>query len=135
MASLIHIIQKYRIQMVHNRSAGTPGTHTRTRFIQLLCSTPDAKQSSFVTLSFVADAQWASTGELTKTADTTYRANVKIPVGEFAAYYDLLRNEKPVMLRSDYDTEPDLNKTISLTMFLLFTGDEPLGEGPQDTSA
>ena len=53
---------------------------------------------------------------------------------EFAAYYDVLRNESPVSLWVDYGPEPALNATTPIINCSLFTSEEPLGEGPQDTS-
>jgi hypothetical protein len=43
----------------------------------------------------------------------------------FASWYDILRSEKPVRLFYDPHTGPLLN-------LLIFTGTEPLGEGPVD---
>jgi hypothetical protein len=135
MASLQEPIQQYRIHLVHNRSAGQPAMHTRTRYIQVLFTVKGATKPSMLHLGFIADAQSATTGEVKKLDTRCYQISARIPVSEFAAYYDVLRSEKPVSVWFDYETEPDLNQTVSINSFSLFTGDEPLGEGPVDVSA
>jgi hypothetical protein len=86
-------------------------------------------------LGFIADWASASTGEIKKLDTRCYQISARIPVAEFDVYYDMLRSEKPVSVWFEYQAEPDNNQTVAITSFSLFTGDEPLGEGPVDTSA
>jgi hypothetical protein len=50
----------------------------------------------------------------------------------FASWYDILRNERPVRLR--YHPDPTSPANTPLERLELFTGPEPLGEGPVDLS-
>jgi hypothetical protein len=50
----------------------------------------------------------------------------------FASWYDILRSERPVRLR--YSPDPVSSSPAPLERLELFTGLEPLGEGPEDVS-
>ena len=53
-----------------------------------------------------------------------------LPLAEYSAWLDLLRSEKPVSLGYEFSaTTPNYLSSLSL-----FTGPEPIGEGPKDTS-
>lgn len=134
MAYFIHDIQNYRLTFVHRQNGPAPTPHSRTRIIELTGQSRDGNESSRVNLVFVTDAKSASTGETTMTSANGYRVEIRIPFDEFAVYYDIVRNEKPASLRVDFLAAPDLNQTVPNKSFYLFTGYEPLGEGPQDTS-
>lgn len=134
MPILQQVIRSYDLHFAHVRTAsGSIVTHSRTRFIHLRFGDNPANLSLFI-LSFVNDPQSASTGTLTKLPNGSYRLTALIPVAEFAAYYDVLRNEQPITLWVDYATEPATNQSVDLNQFSINTGTEPLGEGPKDTS-
>jgi hypothetical protein len=52
------------------------------------------------------------------------------PVGEFSAWYDILRNERPVSLVYEFQA----GASGYLRYLALATGQEPPGEGPADAS-
>ncbi len=134
MPSLQQPLAYYHVHFVHNRSLGQPPLHTRMRFIQFRFGVPSSGQPwGGFTIRFVADGS-ASTGTLTKNGGGAYEADVRVPVGEYADYADLLRNEQPVLVWIDYDTEPAVGQTVSIKNWSLSSGNEPLGEGPKDTS-
>ena len=56
-----------------------------------------------------------------------------IPFDDFPRMYDLLRNEAPVQLHYNYGASSSTTK--ALTYLDLRTGNEPVGEGPEDEDA
>ena len=127
-------IRDYALLLSHNRTADQPPVHSRTRFIHIRFG-PDPAKPNLLILGFVPDAASATTGEITKLTNGTYRASARVPVADYPAYVDLLRHEQPVLLRLDYETEPATGQSAPIRDFTLFTGPEPLGEGPKDALA
>jgi hypothetical protein len=134
MPSSQYQIQSYTVHFDHTRRTDTPVHHSRTRFLHLRFGVSGNTSNLFI-LSFIADANFADTGDLTKLPNGTYRLSARLPISEFAAYYDLLRNEQPLSVWIDYSAEPLINQPIPLLNFSLFSGNEPLGEGPADKTA
>ena len=133
MPTLQHPIRDYTVHFTHNKTANQPPVHARTRFIHIRFGT-DPTRLNLLILGFVADASSVSTGDMVNLPNGTYRVSARVPVADFGAYLDLLRNEQPVSVWLDYVTEPERNQLMPLTQFSLFTGPEPLGEGPKDAS-
>ena len=132
MPSFIQPIRTYEVLFDHSRqSTGKTPAHSQTPFIYLRFDTKTAKDNLFI-LGFVADEQSISTGELTRIANGAYRLSARIMFSRLATYLDLLRYEKPISIRVDYEAEPATGQSVALTNFVLFTGPEPLGEGPTD---
>jgi hypothetical protein len=121
MATLIAEIASYSVLFAHGN---TPNQLPyRNRFIHLHLA-PNANNLSVYILSFVPEARNASTGKLEKLPDNTYRGGTTIPVDEFSAYYELLRNEKSISIRLDFvgdlfDVTPD--DPMPLSGFTFFT--------------
>ena len=134
MPTLLQPVRDYSLTFEHTRGTAQPTVHSRTRFIHVRFGT-DVNNLNLLILGFIADAPSATTGDIVKVANGTYRVSARIPVGEFPAYTDLLRNEQPVSVRIDYKTEPAAGQSVVLDSFAFFTGTEPPGEGPRDTSA
>ncbi|GAB2528501.1 hypothetical protein [Spirosoma aerophilum] len=135
MPSSQYLIQRYNVHFDHTRGTGSPVQHSRTRFLHLRFAGSGNKPNNLFILSFIPDATFADTGDLTKLANGAYRMSARLPLSEFAAYYDLLRNEQPLSVWFEYGTEPAVGQTVPLLNFSLFSGDEPLGEGPADQTA
>jgi hypothetical protein len=55
-----------------------------------------------------------------------------LPVEDFPFWYDILRNERPV--RIHYTEGVGSGNTVHVEAISIGTNDEPLGEGPVDTS-
>lgn len=134
MPSSQYLIQRYNVHFDHIRGTGNPVQHSRTRFLHLRFAGSGNTSNLFI-LSFIADANSADTGDLTRLPNGTFRLSARLPLSEFAAYYDLLRNEQPLSIWIDYSAEPLVNQPVPLLNFSLFSGDEPLGEGPVDKTA
>lgn len=126
-------IRDYALLFSHNKTANQPPVHARTRFIHIHFGNDLAKLNLLI-LGFVPDVSSASTGEITKLTNGTYRVSTRVPVADYLAYVDLLRHEKPVSIRLDYDSEPAVGQLAPVRDFTLFTGPESLGEGPKDPS-
>jgi hypothetical protein len=133
MPTLQQPIRDYALLFSHNRTANQPPVHARTRFIHIHFGNDPARLNLLI-LGFVPDATSATTGEVTKLTNGTYRVSARVLVADYAAYVDLLRYEKPVLIRVDYDPEPAVGQSAPVRDFTLFTGPEPLGEGPKDAS-
>ncbi|CCH52087.1 hypothetical protein BN8_01060 [Fibrisoma limi BUZ 3] len=134
MATVEGRISTYDLHFDHGRGKTPAQPDWRTKFIHLRFE-GSAPQLTLFILSFVPDRQAASTGEVIKLSDGTFRASARIPADEFSQYYDMLRKEKPVSVRLQYDAEPAAGQSAPITSFSVFTGPEPVGEGEQDTSA
>ncbi|MCK8494303.1 MULTISPECIES: hypothetical protein [Spirosoma] len=134
MATFTAEISTYSVLFVHgNNQSQTP---YRQRFIHLRFKA-NAGPLEFYSLSFVAEAKYASTGMIEKLKTGAFRGSTTIPIAEFPNYYDVLRNEKPVSIRFDFDEDPSMTpvgELIPLTSFTIFTSDEPLGEGSEGLS-
>lgn len=124
----------YHVHLVHNRSTGTPPSHSRLRTIQGGFGKLPGLTGTYALL-FRAEAGWGQTGELTKTGQNAYDLVARVPVAEFADYLTLLQTEQPIRIWINYPSEPAVGQSVAVTNWSLFTGDEPLGEGPNDTSA
>jgi hypothetical protein len=57
----------------------------------------------------------------------------QVPFSDFDRMYDLLRNEAPLWLY--YSHGPSSTTTKPLTLVAIESGDEPVGEGPEDADA
>ncbi|GAB3882089.1 hypothetical protein [Spirosoma agri] len=134
MPTFIAEIASYSVLFEHGNSPNR--SPFRNRFIQLRF-TANAGMLAFYSLNFVPESKHASTGTIEKQANGSFRGNTTIPIGEFPQYYDVLRTEKPVSVRIEFDDDPQtalVGELLPLTFFTLFTGAEPPGEGLPDVS-
>ncbi|WP_338868667.1 hypothetical protein WBJ53_18135 [Spirosoma sp. SC4-14] len=122
MVSLTAEVTGYSIRFTHaNTSSQLP---FRSRYIHLHFAANGSKLESY-RLSFVTETKLTSTGTVEKQNDEMFRGHTVISIDEFADYYNLLRHERSLFVRADFDDDPDeiaVGDPIPLKSFTLFSG-------------
>lgn len=98
----------------------------------LLGIKPNDQKLTQVNLLFTAQAN-TLVADITRLSDNTLAVRVYLPLAEFPLYYDVVKSEKPIRLQIQFDGQPVVNQSIPVKFFMLFA-DEPVGEGPKDST-
>lgn len=108
-----------------NRMKNQPNYHRR--WINLVPKSP-TPQVQYIVIYFLVGESIVNDLDIGYvTPDSTHYVVGYAPISDFEDMYYILQCERPVIF--DWQTDPATN---SISWFQLYTGVEPIGEGPKD---
>jgi len=122
MMSLTAEVASYTVRFYHSNTPSQLPFRSRSIHLHF---TENESSPDLYTLNFVAEARNSSTGTIEKQENGLFRGRTIVSIDEYPHYYELLRNEHPLFVQAEFDSEPAdilIGDPIPLTAFTLYSG-------------